>query len=837
MKRRKSIVGLASALLILMSITALVLAFAMVPDIWQPTNSTWVNGNASGYTEGEVVPVRLMLDGTEGETDDVHVCLDLDLSQTGAIAFTDVAPWDTTYLPTVQPPDPNNLSALVLNAFQIENGTINNASFLGESDGTAGFECFEDYQEWRVNVTLGNDGDATPGEDYDATTLVFGAVIAQPGAPIASGGSVPAGLGASAANGVIQMQFSSEGRETIQLRGSSITPADPELTVTKTPSPTEVYPGGSVTYTVNVENTGNVTLMVDSLIDSVFGDVTMVQGDVTATTCDLTPPVELPPGEDYECTFTATVDGTPGTTHSNTVEACDTSFDPDVCDEGSADVDIVEPPAPAIEVTKTADPTEVTEPGGDVTFTVVVENTGNVNVFIDYLYDDKFFNLDGQGTCDVFPPVELAPTETYTCSFTEMVSGTAGDTHTNTVEACDGSTFQDPVCDRDNATVTVVPPPPAPAIDVTKTASPTEVTEPGGDVTFTIVVENTGNVPVFIDSLVDDIYGDLQGVGTCDVDPAVELAPTETYTCSFTETVSGFAGIVHTNTATACDTASFEGDICDSDTATVTIVPALGVCPVDAAVYERTDLIGQGMGSNAKAVGVRKVLIPNSADVLELYGQLAGKDQRSWKYARFIRPNGTYINDKSLESPAYRQWAVFWYGEYLTPSTLPHWRARLIGAPTKAPFVQRAFILYPTYRTTEQYVNVWETFDESAENHVYWEDFNGWIPEQQQVLEIPAPQQTVDLVVKVAVVDNDKDARPFELTISAGGVSQFVSLNGPTNGDLLNIVEVTLQGVPAGTDEVVLDLVSPAEIGDSVAMVGATAHYLCVPSEVPNDDN
>ncbi len=277
-----------------------------------------------------------------------------------------------------------------------------------------------------------------------------------------------------------------------------------------------------------------------------------------------------------------------------------------------------------------------------------------------------------------------------------------------------------------------------------------------------------------------------------------------------------------------------------SDIATVTVTcripPVVDVCPIDAAVYERTDLIGQGMGSNAKAVGVRKVLIPNSADVLELYGQLAGKDQRSWKYARFIRPNGTYINDKSLESPAYRQWAVFWYGEYLTPSTLPHWRARLIGAPTKAPFVQRAFILYPTYRTTEQYVNVWETFDESAENHVFWEDFNGWIPEQQQVLEIPAPQQTVDLVVKVAVVDNDKDARPFELTISAGGVSQFVSLNGPTNGDLLNIVEVTLQGVPAGTDEVVLDLVSPAEIGDSVAMVGATAHYLCVPSEVPNDN-
>jgi hypothetical protein len=287
-------------------------------------------------------------------------------------------------------------------------------------------------------------------------------------------------------------------------------------------------------------------------------------------------------------------------------------------------------------------------------------------------------------------------------------------------------------------------------------------------------------------------------------------------------------------TATVVNTAKIT-ETGESDDATVTVTcripPVVSVCPVDAAVYERTDLLGKGMGSNVKATAVTKVFIPNPTDVLELYGQVAGKDQKAWKYARFIRPNGTYINDKTLDSPAYRDWAVFWYGEYLTPATLPHWRARLIGAPSKAPFVQRAFILYPTYRTDEQYVNVWETFANSAENHVFWEEANGWIPAQQQVIEIPAPQQPVDLVVKVAVVDNDKDDRPFELTVSAGGVSQFVSLSNPTNGDLLNIVEVTLRGVPAGTDEIVIDLVSPAEIGDSVAMVGMTAHYLCEPIE------
>jgi hypothetical protein len=234
------------------------------------------------------------------------------------------------------------------------------------------------------------------------------------------------------------------------------------------------------------------------------------------------------------------------------------------------------------------------------------------------------------------------------------------------------------------------------------------------------------------------------------------------------------------------------------------------------------------MGSNTKASNVAKVFVPNPGDVIELYGQLAGKDQRSWKYARFIRPNGTYINDKTLESPAYRQWAVFWYGQELTPTNLAHWRARLIGASTKTPFVQRAFILYPTYQTESQYVNVWETFGDSSKNHVFWESFNGWFPSQQQVIEIAPPQQPTEMTVTVALVDNDKDNRPLEVTVSAGGASQTVIVNGPTNGDLLNIIQVTLQ-VPAGTDEIVIDLVSPAEIGDSGAMVGMSAHYLCEP--------
>ena len=236
-------------------------------------------------------------------------------------------------------------------------------------------------------------------------------------------------------------------------------------------------------------------------------------------------------------------------------------------------------------------------------------------------------------------------------------------------------------------------------------------------------------------------------------------------------------------------------------------------------------MLGTGLGSETINRNGARVDIPNNQNVIELYAQLAGKKSGPWNYARFIRPNGTYINDKSLESPAYRQNAVFWYGQQLTPTTLPYWKARLIGAPTSGPFVQRAFVLYPTYSTNEQYVDVVDYFENSAQNHVYWQ----WIPVQVQSVALPAPLTAVDLVVRVALVDNDPDARPVDLTIEAGGVSQTVTQTDSTHGPLLSIIEVTLQNVPAGTSQVVLTLESPANIGDSVAMIGMTANYLCTP--------
>ncbi|MEZ4519276.1 MAG: hypothetical protein R3C44_21450 [Chloroflexota bacterium] len=87
----------------------------------------------------------------------------------------------------------------------------------------------------------------------------------------------------------------------------------PAINVTKTADVSEVTaPGGPVTFTVRVDNTGDVPVTIDYLNDSVFGDITTTgHDDITATTCSLGQTIAV--NGNYECTFTATITGNPVT--------------------------------------------------------------------------------------------------------------------------------------------------------------------------------------------------------------------------------------------------------------------------------------------------------------------------------------------------------------------------------------------------------------------------------------------------------------------------------------------------------------------------------------------
>jgi hypothetical protein len=115
-------------------------------------------------------------------------------------------------------------------------------------------------------------------------------------------------------------------------------------------------------------------------------------------------------------------------------------------------------------------------------------------------------------------------------------------------------------------------------IEVTKTALTPTVPETGGSVTYSVAVKNLAEqATVTLDSLTDDLYGDItttghDGITATDCAVGVPIAAQATYTCMFTVEVGpGDAGETITDTVTACGTDNFgHSNLCDDDDATVT---------------------------------------------------------------------------------------------------------------------------------------------------------------------------------------------------------------------------------------------------------------------------
>jgi citrate lyase gamma subunit len=303
------------------------------------------------------------------------------------------------------------------------------------------------------------------------------------------------------------------------------------IDVTKTPDPAELpIPGGEVSYTVAVANTGLSDVTIDSLTDDMFGDLNG-QGSCAV-------PQTIAVGESYECSFTANVQlSLEACTHVNVVTAAGL----DVQGQGTATVSCLNQ---QIEVTKTPNPAVMPVPGGNVQYTVVVANTGTAEVTIDSLMDDKFGDLNGQGSCSV--PQTLATGDSYSCVFTgPVVFSSLVCSHVNTVIASGPG-----VSGEGSATVRCSTLPPPPEITVVKTPNPARLPLPGGDVAYTVMVTNEGNGTVTIDSLTDDQFGNLNGQGDCSVPQTIPAGGS--YSCTFSANVTlDPVSCSHVNTVTA----------------------------------------------------------------------------------------------------------------------------------------------------------------------------------------------------------------------------------------------------------------------------------------------
>ena len=218
-------------------------------------------------------------------------------------------------------------------------------------------------------------------------------------------------------------------------------------------------------------------------------------------------------------------------------------------------------PSPDIDIEKATNGEDADTPpgpeipeGDTVTWTYVVTNIGNVTL-------DNITVADDQGVAvDCLAVTTLLPGESMSCA----ASGTAlpgqyanigsagGDPVDEEGEplAINGDLFPSPA-DSDPSHYFGVDT--LPAITVEKSANPITVPEPGGTVQFTVVVSNDSDEAVTLTSLVDDVYGDLNGQGTCSLQQALAGAGQagDSYTCSFSGDVAGNAGDVEIDTVTA----------------------------------------------------------------------------------------------------------------------------------------------------------------------------------------------------------------------------------------------------------------------------------------------
>lgn len=327
----------------------------------------------------------------------------------------------------------------------------------------------------------------------------------------------------------------------------------PSITVTKTASPASLPKGGGeFTYTFVVTNNGEVPVTVTSLHDNVIGKITLPAD------------VKLEPGESTE-EMTATWTHTESGTHTNTVTATAKSvydINKVATATASASVNVSNDNA-SIMVTKTPNPLTLPEPGGEFTFTYVITNNGTEVVTLTEVHDDQIglISLPEVKTIEPGKSVTLTGKKTYTDDGTYVNIVNVKGTYDN----------GKPITAQATASVTVTDT--KPLISVTKTASPTSMTVPGGEFTYTFVVKNIGTVPVTLTKVYDNVIKDIE------LPEVVDLLPGETseaMTATMTHTA---AGTYHnTVTATAVDD--------DGNPATSTADASVAVTEEFIPIYE-----------------------------------------------------------------------------------------------------------------------------------------------------------------------------------------------------------------------------------------------------------
>lgn len=384
---------------------------------------------------------------------------------------------------------------------------------------------------------------------------------------------------------------------TAQSSGTSVTADDSvtssylpaSLTVSKTTDDTE-YPNAddTLTYTIVITNTGDDTLTISAIDDTV---VRTGAADLAVSLSGCTTPLTLNVDDSITCTgeyVTVSTDlSSADDSVVNFVYVTGTAVTSGVAvnADDSVTSNYDSPVTPAMTVVKTQSSSTYGASGETISYTIVITNSGD-DTLTNVTLDDTVTRTGGSAlalstTCS---PISLSGTlniddsTTCTATYTTLAGdATSGGTVTNTATVTATPNSGGTLTRNDDVTATYVDPTPptpptppgptpAPALSVTKSASPTTFSKVGEKVTFTVVVANSGNVALTGVAVTDPMVS-----LTCSPTTPASLAAGASITCTGSYVVTQAdvdAGSI-TNTATANGTDPNGTPTSGKDSATV----------------------------------------------------------------------------------------------------------------------------------------------------------------------------------------------------------------------------------------------------------------------------
>jgi uncharacterized repeat protein (TIGR01451 family) len=308
--------------------------------------------------------------------------------------------------------------------------------------------------------------------------------------------------------------------------------AAPALTINKTADPLSYTAAGqTISYTISVTNSGNVTISSIAASDLTFNG----NGTAPTFTCMAT---SLAPGASTMCTGsyqTVQADVDASLTLENTAVATGLAPNTTTVTSNQSSATVTGPvAAPALTIGKTANPLSYTAAGQTISYTISVTNNGNVTIS-SIAASDLTFN--GNGTAPTFTcmATSLAPGASTTCTGsyqTLQADVDASLTLENTAVATGLAPNMSTVTSNQSS-ATVAGPVAAPALTINKTANPLFYTAAGQSISYTISVTNSGNVT--INSITaSDIAFNGNGTAPTFTCLATTLAPGASTTCTGT---------------------------------------------------------------------------------------------------------------------------------------------------------------------------------------------------------------------------------------------------------------------------------------------------------------